>query len=66
LPGLTAGRGDNTLEKGMKGWADVDAAFDYWSQKLRYRRFKGENLVVPLPSDWRQAQLLAGFYRQPS
>ncbi len=29
--------GGKTLAKGIDSWADVDAAFDYWSQKLRYR-----------------------------
>jgi hypothetical protein len=29
--------GGKTLTKEMSSWADVDAAFDYWAQKLRYR-----------------------------
>jgi hypothetical protein len=69
LPGLTAGRGARPLRRVWTDWADVDAAFDYWSQKLRYRRFEGEHLVVTLVKGfgkWRQIKLLAEFYRQLS
>lgn len=34
---IGAKRVRKTLSKGIDSWADVDAAFDYWAQKLRYR-----------------------------
>lgn len=48
--GVDRRAGGKTLEKGFSRWADVEGAFQYWAERVRYRLCKergGANCVAP-------------------
>ena len=48
--GVDRRAGGKTLEKGFGRWADVEGAFQYWAERVRYRLCKergGANCVSP-------------------
>lgn len=48
--GVDRRAGGKTLEKGFSSWADVEGAYQYWAERVRYRLCKergGANCVAP-------------------